>query len=348
VHFDPAWIKPLQPPLRASWGLLRRGKVKPGYLVTGYKTSRAVGLANILPEEPAEGRMTVYETVAQHVLSRRPIVIFHDRGNEAQREWIVFWEEDPQSQQKTPMTWNNELTTEEDRLIAIREDVLLKRADAKGAIELFTRKKVHWENELKKAEARYTATCEYFIYVYTKNIEYFQKLSDEQPAPAMPSRRVSAAAAEAVLVDATLKWLCNKERLYITRHTEPEKAVVKNGAMEFWEPAKSEWRITKSVASIYRELCEAAENGKIPFAKSAIADFMINYLKMNDGTDITKDSLIKADERTKPDKTGQNNKLLTSVKRRKRKKLYGGIEWYSTTSHRPLRKYGLPLSRFGA
>jgi hypothetical protein len=137
--------------------------------------------------------MAAYETAAQYVLSRRPIVIFPDRGNEAQREWIVFWEEDPQSQQKTPMTWNNELTTEEDRLTAIREDVLLKRADAKGAIELFTRKKAHWENELKKAEARYTATCEYFIYVYTKNIEYFQRLSDEQPAlEALPGQDAAA------------------------------------------------------------------------------------------------------------------------------------------------------------
>jgi phytoene dehydrogenase-like protein len=71
--------------------------------------------------------------------------------------------------------------------MAIREDVMLKKADAKGAIILFTRKKAHWEEKAKEAEARFTDTCRYFIHVYTKNIEYFQNLSSLQEQRAEPA-----------------------------------------------------------------------------------------------------------------------------------------------------------------
>jgi hypothetical protein len=103
----------------------------------------------------------------------------------------------------------------------------------------------------------------------------------------------------------TLNWLRSKKRQYIIKHTEPDRSVLRSGALEFRNPPKTEWRITKPAAFIYRRLCEAAEKGEIPFAKDAIADFMINRLKRKDGKDITKDSLTKADNRTNPDKSRQ-------------------------------------------
>jgi hypothetical protein len=98
-------------------------------------------------------------------------------------------------------------------------------------------------------------------------------------------------------IKATLKWLKNSDRQYIVCHNEPEEPGFENGAMTYVKPSVSEWRITKPAAFIYRGLVKAAENREIPFAKDAIADFMINNLKTSNGKDITKDSLTKADKR---------------------------------------------------
>jgi hypothetical protein len=106
-------------------------------------------------------------------------------------------------------------------------------------------------------------------------------------------------------VKVTLNWLRNRDRQYIKRHTEPDRPVMANGAIDYIEPTKSEWRITKPAAHIYRELCKAAETGEILLAKAAVPDFMINNLRRKDGDDITKDSLTHADKRPKTDKRRQ-------------------------------------------
>jgi hypothetical protein len=94
---------------------------------------------------------------------------------------------------------------------------------------------------------------------------------------------------------ATLIWL--RKRQHIIKYTEPNTPVMLNGAIEHIKPPISEWRIAKTEAYIYRELCSAAEAGEIPFIKDAISDFMINNLKQKNGDDITQDSLTKADKR---------------------------------------------------
>jgi hypothetical protein len=106
-------------------------------------------------------------------------------------------------------------------------------------------------------------------------------------------------------VKETIKWLKNTDRQYIIKYTEPETAVMLSGALSHIKPPVSEWRIAKPAAFIYRELMNAAENSIISLGKNAIADFMINNLKKKDGKDITIDSLIKAKERTKSDKSRQ-------------------------------------------
>jgi hypothetical protein len=95
-------------------------------------------------------------------------------------------------------------------------------------------------------------------------------------------------------VKQTLQWLKSKQ--YITLYTEGEKPALKNGAFEYIEPSKKEWRIskTKTAAFVYRELCGAAENGQIPLAIDAIPDFMINNLKQKNGEDVTKNAIEKA------------------------------------------------------
>jgi hypothetical protein len=134
--------------------------------------------------------VTAIESALQSALLRRPLVISPYQEHTTQWEWIEWWEEDNKNL-KTPIAWNDEFQAEEDRLMAIREDVILKKADAKGAIILFARKKAHWEEKVKKAEARFADTCHYFIHVYTKNIDYFQNLSSlmeqrsPEPAPDM-------------------------------------------------------------------------------------------------------------------------------------------------------------------
>jgi hypothetical protein len=102
---------------------------------------------------------------------------------------------------------------------------------------------------------------------------------------------------------ATSNWL--RDRQYIRRYTESERLVMANGAIERIEQPKSEWRITKSEAYIYRELCKAAEEGEIPLAKAAVSDFMINKLRKKDGDVITRDSLMHAARRSKADKGRQ-------------------------------------------
>lgn len=101
----------------------------------------------------------------------------------------------------------------------------------------------------------------------------------------------------------TLKWL--KEKEYIFRYTEPEKPIMKMGCLDHFEPPKSEWRITKHRSHIIRKLLEAAKKKEIMLKEDTIIDFMLNNLKTKDGGDITKESLVKAVNRTNPDKHGQ-------------------------------------------
>lgn len=112
-----------------------------------------------------------------------------------------------------------------------------------------------------------------------------------------------AAVFETNIIKVTLKWLSSRDRQFITRHNEPEIPILENGAIKYIKPSISEWRIVKPVAFIYRELCGAAEHGEIPLTRDAIADFMINNLKTKNGKEITKDSLVKAAERTNRNKS---------------------------------------------
>jgi hypothetical protein len=126
---------------------------------------------------------------------------------------------------------------------------------------------------------------------------------DQETAPPKPATDTqtpmqgAAAAPQTNPVKATLKWLKSKKRQFIVRHNEPEMPIFENGAITHIKPSISEWRIKRTAAFIYRALCEAAENREIPLEIDAIADFMINNLKQKDGSDITKDSLTKADKR---------------------------------------------------
>jgi hypothetical protein len=106
---------------------------------------------------------------------------------------------------------------------------------------------------------------------------------------------------------ATIKWLSSKDRQWIKHYTEEAHPVgsIENGIEFSRQIDESRISKTKTVAFIYRELVKAAKEGEIPLKESAIADFMINHLKLKDGKDITKDSLAKAVSRTNSDKHGQ-------------------------------------------
>jgi hypothetical protein len=89
-----------------------------------------------------------------------------------------------------------------------------------------------------------------------------------------------------------LQWLRGKQ--YAIHHTEEAQPVsMNNNGIEF-TPEKKEWRITKTVAFIYRELVSAAIKKEIPLAESEVPDFIVNYLKNKDGSEITKNATDKA------------------------------------------------------
>jgi hypothetical protein len=141
-----------------------------------------------------------------------------------------------------------------------------------------------------------------------KAIEELTTMLNSPPETAVDvqaSAQGTAAASKADPVKATMRWLKNEDRQYIRKHTKQETPVMLNGVLERIEPSVSEWRIIKPVAYIYRELCSASERGEISLTKDAISDFMFNNLKLRDGKDITKDSLVKAKERTNSDKSRQ-------------------------------------------
>jgi hypothetical protein len=66
-----------------------------------------------------------------------------------------------------------------------------------------------------------------------------------------------------------------------------------NNSIEFTSQ-KNEWRITKTVAFIYRKLVTAVEAQEIPLNKNAVPDFIKNYLRDKNGKEITKNAIAKA------------------------------------------------------
>jgi hypothetical protein len=123
-----------------------------------------------------------------------------------------------------------------------------------------------------------------------------------EPAPPAPDMKAANTADPG---KETLNWLRKKQ--YIIKHTEPEKPVVKNGAIEYFEPPKSEWRITGTLARITHELLKAAKNKEIPLEEDMIQDFILNNLKTRLGDDIIKKSLSKTIRRTFGDNQGQTS-----------------------------------------
>jgi hypothetical protein len=105
-----------------------------------------------------------------------------------------------------------------------------------------------------------------------------EPVSDTQP-PADP-------------VKATKRWLINRQ--YIIKHTESDTPVMLNGAIDHIKPSVLEWRITKTVAFIYRELVSAAKKKESPLAENEVPNFIVNYLRNKNGSEITKNATDKA------------------------------------------------------
>jgi hypothetical protein len=96
-------------------------------------------------------------------------------------------------------------------------------------------------------------------------------------------------------IKVTLNWLAGKQWIK-KEQLEAKPPVPINGGI--WEhPKEYEWRITKTIAFIYRGLIDAAKNKEIPLEEDAIKNFMINNLKTKYGGEITPESLTKADKR---------------------------------------------------
>jgi hypothetical protein len=177
------------------------------------------------------------------------------------------------------------------------------------------------ETEIEEAEDELRSLIRFYIELRNndKIATTVKKAEAENKKPAP-----GAKPQEKEPVQATINWLKDKDRQYIKSFSAPEKPIMTNGAITDFEQSKKEWRITKTVAFIYRELCKAAEAGEIPYAKAKIPDFKINHLKLKEGGDITKDSLKQAEKRTKADKSRQNNnqfKIPSEEARKAKEKL---------------------------
>jgi hypothetical protein len=86
-----------------------------------------------------------------------------------------------------------------------------------------------------------------------------------------------------------IEWL--KGQGLIVKFTKPEEPVLENGAMTFWKPPVSEWRLTKSTPKVLKALTEAVESGIVE--SPDITLFMKTYLKQKNGNALD-DTLKKA------------------------------------------------------
>jgi hypothetical protein len=209
-----------------------------------------------------------------------------------------------------------DLTEARNKLREIRDRCITGGYTKKEALALFDQTWLDFENDtIFKADMNSLQPQIRQIIDECKDMDIINRIRveiEEIPEPSPPQAQTetpetaqdtqapaqgTAAASKTDPAAATTRWLKNKERQYIIKHTEPDTPVMLNGALEHIEPSISEWRIAKPAAFIYRELCGAAERGEIQFTKEAIADFMINNLKQKGGGDITHDLLTKAEKR---------------------------------------------------
>jgi hypothetical protein len=92
-------------------------------------------------------------------------------------------------------------------------------------------------------------------------------------------------------INATLDWLRKKQ--YAIHFIEESQPISTNDGGIVFTLRKDEWRITKTVAYIYRKLVSAVKMKEIPLTESEVSGFMINYLR-KDGNEITKNATDKA------------------------------------------------------